>query len=162
MRSRTHRYSLAVIILLTLGGAAFSTALPFAYGLIQGSCAPWDGPAIGITLTAEPAQCDRVKGPYISMGVWRGLPIHAGQTVKFGSGSDAGFASRCAKEGDCQRAESGIMNCISRAAKQSKEILMCSGARLAQSADDSVVTVASDTRLNSKSLLAPDNPDALW
>jgi hypothetical protein len=40
--------------------------------------------------------------------------------------------------------------------------LMCSGARLAQSADDSVVTLASDTRLNSKSLLAPDNPDALW
>ena len=43
------------------------------------------------------------------MGVWRGLPIHAGQTVKFGNGSDAGFASRCAKEGDCQRAESGTI-----------------------------------------------------
>jgi hypothetical protein len=41
------------------------------------------------------------------MGVWRGLPIHTGQTVKFGSGSDAGFASRCSKVNDCQRAESG-------------------------------------------------------
>jgi len=109
MRSRRHMYGLAVIVLLTLGQLAFSKASPFAYGLIQGSCAPWDGPAIGITLTAEPAQCDRVKGPYISMGVWRGLPVHPGQTVKFGSGSDAGFASRCAKEGDCERAESGTI-----------------------------------------------------
>ena len=41
------------------------------------------------------------------MGVWRGLPIHPGQEVKFGAGSDAGFASRCAREGNCQRAESG-------------------------------------------------------
>jgi hypothetical protein len=107
MRSRIHTYGLAFIMLLTLGRIAFSTASPFAYGLIQGSCAPWDGPAIAITLTAEPAQCDRVKGQYISMGIWRGLPIHAGQTVKFDSGSDAGFGSRCAQEGDCQRAESG-------------------------------------------------------
>jgi len=109
MRSRTHMYGLSVIMLLALGRLAFSTASHFPYGLIQGSCAPWDGPAIAITLTAEPAQCDRVKGPYISMGVWRGLPIHAGQTVKFGSGSDAGFGSRCAKEGDCQRAEWGTI-----------------------------------------------------
>ena len=109
MRSHTHVCGLAVIMLLTSGRVVFSAASPFAYGLIQGSCAPWDGPAIGITLTAEPSQCERIKGPYISMGVWRGLPIHAGQTVKFGSGSDAGFGSRCAKEGDCQRAESGTI-----------------------------------------------------
>jgi len=107
MRFRIHTYGLAVIVLLVLGQVAPSAQLPFAHGLIQSSCAPWDGPAIGLTLTAEPAQCERVTGPYISMGVWRGLPIHAGQTVKFGGGSDAGFASRCTKEGDCQRAESG-------------------------------------------------------
>jgi len=107
MRFRVYTYGLAVIILLALGRIAFSAQSPFAYGLIQSSCAPWDGPAIGITLTVEPAQCERVTGPFISLGVWRGLPIHAGQTVKFSSGSDAGFASRCAKEGDCQRAESG-------------------------------------------------------
>jgi len=107
MRFRIHTYGLAVIVLLVLGQVAPSAQLPFAHGLIQSSCAPWDGPAIGLTLTTEPAQCERVTGPYISMGVWRGLPIHAGQTVKFGGGSDAGFASRCTKEGDCQRAESG-------------------------------------------------------
>jgi hypothetical protein len=109
MRSHMHVCGLAVIMLLTSARVVLSAASPFAYGLIQGSCAPWDGPAIAITLTAEPSQCERIKGPYISMGVWRGLPIHAGQTVKFGSGSDAGFGSRCAKEGDCQRAESGTI-----------------------------------------------------
>ena len=109
MRFRMHMYGLVVITLLTFGRVAFSVPSPFAYGLIQTSCAPWDGPAIGITLTSEPTQCERVTGPYISMGVWRGLPIHAGQVVKFSAGSDAGFASRCAKEGDCQRAESGTI-----------------------------------------------------
>jgi len=109
MRFGLHTYGLALIVLLTVARVAFSAPLPFSYGLIQSSCAPWDGPAIGITLTSEPAQCERVTGPYISMGVWRGLPIHAGQVVKFSAGSDAGFASRCANEGDCKRAESGTI-----------------------------------------------------
>ena len=109
MRLGTHKYGLALIVLLTLARVAFSAPLPFGHGLIQSSCAPWDGPAIELTLTTEPAKCERVTGPYISMGVWRGLPIHAGQVVKFGAGSDAGFASRCAQEGDCQRAESGTI-----------------------------------------------------
>ena len=79
----------------------------FAFGLIRGSCAPWDGPAIDLRLTTEPTECKRTSEPYIDIGIWRGLPIHAGQEVKFGPGSDAGFASRCTKESDCQRAESG-------------------------------------------------------
>ena len=80
-----------------------------SYGLIQDSCAPWDGPAIEMSVTKSRAQCGRVAGPYISIGVWRGLPIRSGQTIVFGNGSDSGFASRCAKQGDCQRAESGMI-----------------------------------------------------
>jgi len=82
---------------------------PYSYALIQASCAPWDGAAIDITLTKESAECNRSSSPFLEMGVWRGLPIHAGQEVKFGSGSDAGFASNCAKAGDCERAESGTI-----------------------------------------------------
>ena len=107
MRFRTQTYGLAVMVLLALGRVAFSSQSPFTYGLIQSSCAPWDGPAIEVTLTASPAQCERVTGPYIGIGVWRGLPIHSGQSVKFNDSSNAGFASRCAKEGNCERAESG-------------------------------------------------------
>jgi hypothetical protein len=81
----------------------------FSHALIRASCAPWDGPAIDIRLTQEPGQCKNVSGPYIDLGVWRGLPIHAGQVVKFGSGSNEGYASRCTKVGDCERAESGTI-----------------------------------------------------
>ena len=79
----------------------------YSYALIQASCAPWDGGAIEVTLTKEPATCDRTDGPYLAMGVWKGLPIHAGQEINFDSRSSAGFASQCAKAGDCERAESG-------------------------------------------------------
>jgi hypothetical protein len=34
------------------------------------------------------------------------LPIHAGQVVEFGQGSNAGSGARCAKEGDCKLAQS--------------------------------------------------------
>jgi hypothetical protein len=107
-----YRIQVAVLTVLGLFAVADNadvTQPPFSHGLVQSSCAPWDGPAIDIRLTREPAQCKQVSGPYINIGVWRGLPIHSGQTVKFGPGSDAGFASRCAKEGDCERAESGTI-----------------------------------------------------
>jgi len=47
--------------------------------------------------------------PFISIGIWRGLPVQTGQVVKFAPGSDAGFASRCKKEGNCERAQSGTI-----------------------------------------------------
>src|SRR4029077_4160641 len=81
----------------------------FSYGTMQSSCAPWDGPAIEMRLTTEPAQCKRVTEPYIAIAIWRGLPIHEGQVVKVGSGSDAGSAARCAKEGDCKLAQSATI-----------------------------------------------------
>jgi hypothetical protein len=109
MGSRTRIVILTVLALLGVAAMAVSAQLPFSYGVIQSSCAPWDGPAVEITLTTEPTQCGRTSAPYLAIGVWRGLPIRAGQTVKFGAGSDAGFASRCAKVGDCERAESGTV-----------------------------------------------------
>ncbi len=99
-----------LMTMLALGAVATSgTASPsgFRYALIQRSCAPWDGPAIEVTITEEQATCKRASYPSINMGVWKELPIHAGQVVKFASISNLGFASRCVKEGDCERAESG-------------------------------------------------------
>jgi len=57
-------------------------------------------------LTTQPAECKRVSEPYISIAIWRGLPLHEGQVVKLGGGSDAGSAARCVKEGDCKLAQS--------------------------------------------------------
>lgn len=96
----------ALIVAITLPTSADS---PFLHALIRNSCAPWDGPAIELTLTKERAQCNRTDGPFLALGVWRGLPIHAGQEVKFGSGSNDGFASQCTKVGECERAESGTI-----------------------------------------------------
>jgi hypothetical protein len=93
------------LLVIAANGAPANTE--FTNGTIQGSCAPWDGPAIGITLSAKPLQCGKTPGgPFISVGVWRGLPIHPGQSVNFASISEIGFASRCKKENDCERAES--------------------------------------------------------
>jgi len=94
---------------VALAATATSSPAAFSHGTIQSSCAPWDGPAIGVTLTSEPTECKRTSGPFLSIGVWRGLPIKSGQVVKFAPGSDAGFASRCKKEGDCERAQSGTI-----------------------------------------------------
>jgi hypothetical protein len=81
----------------------------FSYGTMQSSCAPWDGPAIEMRLTTEPAQCKRVTEPHIAINIWRDLPIREGQVVKLGSGSDAGSAARCAKEGDCEFVQSATI-----------------------------------------------------
>lgn len=110
MRSRTQVmiavFVLALTAIATIAAAAGSS---FSYGTMQSSCAPWDGPAIEVRLTTEPAQCKRVTEPYISIAIWRGLPIHSGQVLKFGTGSDAGSVARCAKEGDCKLAQSATI-----------------------------------------------------
>jgi hypothetical protein len=39
------------------------------YGVLQRSCAPWDGPAMEMWLTTEPAQCKRISRPYVQIGI---------------------------------------------------------------------------------------------
>ena len=89
--------SVFVFVLAAIAAIASPDGPSFSYGTMQSSCAPWDGPAVEMRLTTEPAECKRVTEPYISIAIWRGLPIHEGQIVKLGAGSDAGSAARCAK-----------------------------------------------------------------
>ena len=107
MRCRIQALLATFIALVAIATTATPTPADFSYGTMQASCAPWDGPAIVLTLTNEPSECKRTTEPFLSLGVWRGLPLQSGQTVKFGQGSDAGYASRCKKENDCERAQSG-------------------------------------------------------
>ena len=106
------RKLIGAVIVLALT-AIVAIAIPadssFSYGTIRSSCAPTDAPAIAITLTPERSACKRPTGPYVSFAIWRGLPIHAGQVVEFGPGSNAGSAARCAKEGDCKLAQSATI-----------------------------------------------------
>ena len=98
-----------VLALTVMAAVAKPADSSFSYGTIRSSCAPTDAPAIAITLTPEPSTCKRTAGPYASFAIWRGLPIHAGQVVEFGPGSNAGSAARCAKEGDCKLAQSATI-----------------------------------------------------
>ena len=132
MRCQVMVTVLIILALFAIGETAIASQPPFSYGLLQSSCVPWDGPAIDIRLTTEPAQCKRMSGPYIAIGVWRGLPIRAGHVAKFGPTLDTGFASRCTKVGDCDapnparsylkdikraRTLRAAMSCTSKAAK---------------------------------------------
>jgi hypothetical protein len=103
-------FAVTAIALTGLAAIATPAEPSFSYGTMQSSCAPWDGPALEIRLTKEPAQCKRVTEPYISIAIWRGLPIHAGQVVKLGAGSDAGSAARCTREGNCKLTQSATIN----------------------------------------------------
>ena len=114
MQARKQAVTFAVFALTAIavtGMAAIATpAEPtFSYGTMQSSCAPWDGPAVEIRLTTEAAQCKRITEPYISIAIWRDLPIHAGQVVRLDSVSGAGSARRCTKEGDCKVAQSATI-----------------------------------------------------
>ena len=107
MRAMKYVVVLSICAWLALAAIPSSADSPFSYALIRPSCAPWDGGAIEVTLTREPAQCSRTDGAYLAIGVWRGLPLHDGQEVNFDSRTSNGFASQCAKAGECERAESG-------------------------------------------------------
>lgn len=109
MLARSGVVTVAVFGLTLIAANATPAGSSFSYGTMQSSCAPWDGPAIEMRLTTEPAECKRTVVPYVSIAVWRGLPIHTGQVVKFGAGSDAGSAARCTKEGDCKLAQSATI-----------------------------------------------------
>lgn len=109
VRRRVVTVAAFVFALVAIAAIAAPDGASFSYGTMQSSCAPWDGPAVEMRLTTQPAECKRVSEPYISIAVWRGLPIHAGQVVKLGEGSDAGSAARCTKEGDCKLAQSATV-----------------------------------------------------
>jgi len=100
---------LLAVALIAVAAIAIPAEPSFSFGTIRSSCAPTDAPAIAITLTPERSECKRVAGPYVSFAIWRGLPIHAGQVVEFGPGSNPGSAARCAKEGDCKLVQSATI-----------------------------------------------------
>jgi hypothetical protein len=109
MRFRTLVVASAVLAMPFLGTSSTAKEASYPHGFVQATCAPWDGPALEIRLTTEPVQCKASNGPFVLISIWRGLPLHAGQTVKFGPGEGAGTASRCAKANDCRPARSGTV-----------------------------------------------------
>jgi hypothetical protein len=80
----------------------------FGYAVVRGSCAPWDGPAVAVTLTEQRASCKQAVYPQLQIAVWRGFPIVAPATIEFNDKADNGGAAvLCTAENACQRAVSG-------------------------------------------------------
>ena len=126
MRFRRRVVTVAVFALTAIAAIATPAGSCFSYGTMQSSCAPWDGPAIEIRLTTEPAQCKRVTEPYISIALGEACPSMQAKSLS----SEQVQVARCAKEGDCKLAQSativfdnyqersgGVQDCNSRAAK---------------------------------------------
>ena len=109
MHIRKKIITAAMLALTAIAASAKEDGRNFSYGVMQSSCAPWDGPAVALRLTTEPAECKKLSGPFLSIAIWRGLPIHAGQTFNFGAGSNAGTVARCAKDGDCKLSQSATI-----------------------------------------------------
>lgn len=109
MHIRKKFVTAAMLALTAIAASAKGDGPNFSYGVMQSSCAPWDGPAIEMRLTTAPAECKKVSGPFLSVAIWRGLPVHAGQAFNFGAGSDAGSVARCTKEGDCKLTDSATI-----------------------------------------------------
>jgi hypothetical protein len=115
MRPNGYFLSLLAVLLVAASAATTDPALmsssdtSFPYGTMHPSCAPWDGPAIEVRLTPGPAECKRTSGPYLSIVIWRGLPLKSGQVVKWEPGSDNGSAGYCQKDGECRRAQSATI-----------------------------------------------------
>jgi hypothetical protein len=79
------------------------------HATIRNTCAPWDGPAIGILLSGT-AGCKVTETPYIQISLWKNLPPKAGKTYQFDISNSNGQASRCMKPGKCEAAVSGTVS----------------------------------------------------
>lgn len=105
MRTRLAPF-LLILMLLASAGAEDARG-NFTDGIIQPSCAPWDGPAMAITLTQSPVDPKAFpKPPYLGINIWNELPLHDGQVLKFTYSSKLGSVTRCLKEASCEVATS--------------------------------------------------------
>ena len=82
-------------------------SLPFAS--IQSQCAPWDGPAIGIILSAHETRCGEQTYPSLKVSINRDLPSHAPKLYNLKPGLDAVVASYCPVQDECQVIQSGTL-----------------------------------------------------
>ena len=101
-----HRVRVCLFGLSMLGcGAAETTAGPNNASLIQ-TCAPWDGPAVGLFLTTSPPPSTYPEPPYLSITVYKSVPEVQGKSFTVSSGTtNLGYAQDCPTISGCVPAE---------------------------------------------------------
>jgi hypothetical protein len=74
--------------------------------LVQ-TCAPWDGPAVALFLTDQPAVATYPTPPYSAITVYKGVSEVMGRHFTVSPDSqNVGYANACPAVGDCQPARS--------------------------------------------------------
>jgi hypothetical protein len=83
---------------------------PFLHATAMQDCAPWDGPAVSILLTAEPLDSGLTpKAPYLRLAVWKDLGALQDAVFIWPSEEQVGSASYCAEENSCEAALTGLI-----------------------------------------------------
>jgi hypothetical protein len=96
---------LFLVVLLSGCGAAGTTAGPTNASLIQ-TCAPWDGPAVGLFLTTTAPVTSYPDPPYLSITVYKGVPDIQGRSFTVSPGTaELGSAQDCSTISSCVPAE---------------------------------------------------------
>lgn len=94
-----------LITVLAGCGAAETTAGPSNASLVQ-TCAPWDGPAVGLYLTATTPAATYPEPPFLSITVYKGVPDIQGKSFTVSQGTtDLGFAQDCPTNSSCVPAD---------------------------------------------------------
>jgi len=75
---------------------------PHAYAVAD--CAPWDGPAVTVYLTARPADSTEFPWPQVRISIWRGAETLPGQSFAWPSDVQVGAATRCTDPTACETA----------------------------------------------------------
>lgn len=81
----------------------------FPYATARPDCAPWDGPAISITLTPTADPPAELTPPYLLVMVYGSHDRLLGRTTVWPGDAEVGSAVWCAAEGDCAVADTGIV-----------------------------------------------------
>jgi hypothetical protein len=107
MRRTFVQVLVAVVALLGVAANEASNNPKYSYGIIKRSCAPWDGPALALTVTPKEASCE-TGAPFLMINLYD-LPVETGKAYKIGVQGEIkiGQASRCPDGNTCKSADSG-------------------------------------------------------
>jgi len=108
---RVRKFAVWGAMLLLVGSSALAEQERFPYSKMSNSCAPWDGPAIDISLSAVPLKCGKGDAAELRVYFWKELPLHEGQVFHLDAKSDWGGASYCiGGDQPCERATAGAIH----------------------------------------------------
>ncbi|HZR28097.1 MAG TPA: hypothetical protein VFA71_04900 [Terriglobales bacterium] len=82
--------------------APTATKETYPYAVARHTCAPWDGPAVGIHLTKSKVAGREIPLPSITLSLWRQLPPPIHQPISLQS--SVGVATRCLHSENCEAA----------------------------------------------------------